>query len=84
MAIVDANEPNCAGKVYHRPDTWKYDFDIVDDQCNAVQTWGNKTKCKAVVEDVDVHFCRKNLFGELDLCDKDKEAKNDRKYYSEH
>ena len=59
-------------------------FDIVDAQCNAVQTWGNKTKCKTVVEDVDVHFCRKNLFGELDLCDKDKEAKNDRNDYSKH
>ena len=37
-------------------------------------TRGNKTKCKGVVEDVDVRFCRDNSLDELDLGNKYEEA----------
>ena len=37
-------------------------------------TRGNEAKCKGVVENVDVHFCRQNFSYKLDLGNKYEEA----------
>ena len=37
-------------------------------------TRGKETKCKGVVEEVDVHFCSENSSDKLELGDKDEEA----------
>ena len=46
-------------------------------------TWGNKAKCKGVVEDVDIYFRSKYLSDEIDLGHKHEEPHDEAKGYSQ-